>query len=286
MAVLDFVQTDAITSWIQERIYTVSQARAIFSTKNVKGQAVLFPVASTGSAKAYTSGMSLVNTNVTSSNITIDLDQSVYDMQNIDTVDNAKSAQEIMPQVASAMGDVFARWIDGKAYTAVYTAGIASGMSSAALGVTTAPITVNTTALLETLILNVRTELVKQDIPLSESFLILPPELGTLAAKLTANSYRVSQAEAAWASGYITTAYGINIYESNNLEIPANGERSFIFGLKNAACIAIGFEVTQVGSSMPVKLGEYVMQVFNGGFGANNPALVGAGVVVETGAVA
>ncbi len=287
MALLDFVQADAITTWMQERIYTRSQARGIFASKVVKGSSVLFPVASTGSAKAYTSGMSLVNTNVTSSNVTIDLDETVYDMQNIDTIDNAKAAQEIAPQVAMAMGDVFARWIDATAYKAIYTDAVAGGIKNATkFGLTTAGIAVATTADLETLILNVRTELVKKDIPLTESFMIVPPELGTLAAKLTANSYRVNQAEAAWATGYITTAYGINIYESTNLHIPANDERSFIFGLKNAASIAIGFEATQVGSSMPVKLGEYVMQVFNGGFGANNPALVGLGVITETGAVA
>jgi hypothetical protein len=159
-------------------------------------------------------------------------------------------------------------------------------MTSAALGVTGTPVTVNTTALLETMILNVRTELVKQDIPLSDSFLILPPELGTLAAKLTANSYRVNQAEAAWATGYITTAYGINLYESNNLPIPDDDERAVIFGLKRAAAIAIGFETTKTGSSLPTKLGEYVMQVFKGGFGANNAALLGFGVIVETGTVA
>jgi hypothetical protein len=180
------------------------------------------------------------------------------------------------------MGDVFARWLDLKAYTAIHVDAIAGGISSAALfGTQAAPITVDDATKFNTLMLNVRKALVKKDIPLEKSFIVIPPELGTLAAQLSAASYRDGQNSDAFTNGFITKAFGVAIYESNNLPLLAAGKRGIIFGNKDAAAIAIGFEQVSSGSSMPVKFGEYIATVMNAGFGANNKALVGAGCIVE-----
>lgn len=283
MALTDFIQSAKITDWVQEQIGVTSLARSLFNSRIVGGAtSVVFPVASSGSVKDYTVGMDLVNTNVTSSNVTVALDKKWYEMRNIDNVESAMAAQAIVPQVALDMGNIFARKFDQTAFLAAHVAAIAGGISSATLfGTQAAPITVDDTTKLETLFLNIRKALVKADIALEDSFMVMPAELGTLAAKLSANSYRDGQNAEAFGAGYITTAYGINLFESNNLPLLAAGKRGFIFGHKMATCVAIGYENAITGSSMPTKFGEYIAQIFAGGFGANNPALLGAGCIVE-----
>jgi hypothetical protein len=107
-----------------------------------------------------------------------------------------------------------------------------------------------------------------------------------LIAKMSSDSNRQGDNNRAFATGFVNTVYGIDIYQSNNLPNGvasglAAGEIGIVAGHDKAGCLAIRYDKFLTGSSMPKKDGEYIYQNMLTGQGANNAALLIKGVITE-----
>lgn len=163
--------------------------------------------------------------------IFLEIDQSKYFAFDIDDIDTAQAKgnlmQLAMANAAYKMRDTVDQYIAGK-YT---EAGVTSG-----LGTTTTPLTVTAKATsgsnigIEDLLSQVSAKLSTANCPKDSRYAIMPPSLiQKLSLKVSGNTGLIAQNQA-FTNGYVGSAFGFNIYESNNVPNTSNAKYKCLFG--------------------------------------------------------
>jgi hypothetical protein len=271
----DFIQTNKITelatALISRKLVLtdVSDVRMGF-----KGSEAQIPVLNSGTIGNYVAGADMTVTNVSSSKITIALDQSKYINDYLDDVDDASSAQSALPQLLNTMTNGLGVTVEQYGLSQMWaTAGIAG--TSATLGVSGTPITIDKDNIDDYLVL-IDQKLTEADAPDDGRFVIITP---TMQSALTLNNIYIAAStdEMARSRGYRGMYGNLAVYVSNSL--PAIGAgKGIVAGVKGAFSLLFNYEKFR---NIPAedRFGTKYQAVSNYGAGANTPAWILKGVV-------
>lgn len=273
--ITDFIQTNKITelatALISRKLVLsdVSDVRMGF-----KGSEAQIPVLNSGTIGNYVAGTDMTVTNVSSSKITIALDQSKYINDYLDDVDDASSAQSALPQLLNTMTNGLGVTVEQYGLSQMWTtAGIAG--TSATLGVSGTPIAIDKDNIDDYLVL-IDQKLTEADAPDDGRFVIITP---TMQSALTLNNIYVAATadEQARTRGYRGMYGNLQVYVSNSLPTKGAG-KGIVAGVKGAFSLLFNYEKFR---NIPAedRFGTKYQAVSNYGAGANTPAWLLKGVV-------
>lgn len=280
----DFIQADKITS---DLVTQLVSRKAIFTQVadvkvNYKGSSAQIPVANSGTIGNYVPGTPMAINNVTSSSITIDLNQSKYINDYVDSVDKASSSQDVMRQVLNTLTTNMDTVIDTYAQKEWFdNAGIVG--TSADIGVTGGPITVDEDNI-DKYLTDVSRLMDENDVPSEDRIVILTPKLiqslslnNTYIAATTDEMSRRRGYKGLYADLEVMVSNSVPTGTAGGLEV---GERGVVAAHKSALNVLFNYQDIKISTDALYR-GEFISSVVNYGAGVNTPIYVVAGVVAE-----
>jgi len=257
--VSDYVQKDKITAMTFDFVSYTSIAHEVMRvTNDFQGTAVSMPVASKGTLKAYTKDMDLVKDVTTDSDVNISIDDDQYMLDTVDGFVDEKSAQDVSVQVSRNQAETMSEYIDTQCFQKVFDE---AGITGAAYGVTTSPVSLTTKEQAEAYIATIKTALKTAKIPQSKWYAVLPVWLETLVMKSLAFSPSGAAQSEAIVNGFVGKMYGIPLYSTTTLPTGVAGgivagEEAVIAGSTEASDILYSIKDAENGSMMPTRKGE------------------------------
>jgi hypothetical protein len=277
----DFIQADKITT---DLVTQLVQRKTVFGQvadvkRDFKGSSASIPVANSGTVGNYVPGTPMDINTVTSSAITIDLNQTKYINDYVDSVDKASSAQDVMRQVLNRLTQNMSITIDTYALQEWFdNAGVTD---ATILGVTSAAIDLSESNIDEYLA-GAAQLLDENDVPEDGRVAIIPP----VAHKyLTLNNVyeAASTDEQARIKGFKGMFMGLEIFVSNNLPKGVAGgleadETGVIIAHKSALNVLFNYDDIKISTDALYR-GEFISAVSQYGAGVNTSTYVAAGVI-------
>jgi hypothetical protein len=183
------------------------------------------------SVNTYVKGVDITFETLDDASIFLDISESKYFAFEIEDIDAAQAKGSLM-QLGMANSAYKMRDSVDQFIAAQYaSAGITSG-----LGTTTTPLTITAKATsgsntgIEDLLSQISSKLSTANCPKDGRFIILPPAIvQKLTLKVSGNTGLVAQNQA-FTNGYVGTAFGFNIYESNNVPNTSGAKYKVIAG--------------------------------------------------------
>jgi len=248
---------------------------------NVKASSIKVPKLNSGTVGDYVPGTNMTTNNATSSSITIALDNAKYINDYLDYVDMAESEQDATKQCVNTLANNMGNEVDKQVLKALFsTAG--TGGATYGLGVTTAPITIDSSNI-DDYFADAARALDDADAPEAGRYAVITTKM---QKALTLNNIYVAATtdEAARKGGFRGMFMGFEVYVSNNLPKGvaggiAAGEAGVVFGVKGAGAVGFTYENTR---TIPTedRFGEKFQSVAKWGSAAVTPEYICNGCVV------
>ena len=284
--ITDFIQANKIT----ELATALIKRRTVFSSiadvkTGFKGSQAQIPVLASGQVGDYVPGVDMNVNNVSSSHITIPLDQSKYINDYLDEVDEASAAQSALPQLLNTLTNNMATVVDQYALKKLWDG--ASTTDATALGVTGTPITIDESNI-DDYLTTIDRLLTEADAPDAGRYVVITPKM---LQALTLNNIYVaaSSDEQARRRGYRGMYANLEVYVSNNL--PSGqytgdnhdlgpDEIGVIGGIKAAGNVIFNYDKFRAKEAEN-RFGQKFQAVNNFGAGANTPSWLVWGVIAK-----
>jgi len=284
--ITSFIQADKITDLATALISRKTVFSSIADVRmGFKGSSAQIPVLNSGTVGDYVPGVDMTTNNVSSSHITIPLDQSKYINDYLDDVDEATATQSALPQLLNTLTNTMANLVDAFALEKLWDG--AGTTDATALGVTGTPIAIDEDNI-DDYLTTVDRLLTEADAPEDGRYVIVSPKM---AQALTLNNVYVSATtdEQARRRGYRGMYANLEIYVSNNLPVGvltgdnhnlASGETGVLGGVKGAGNVLFNYEKFRAVEAED-RFGQKYQAVANYGAGANTPVWLVWGVVAS-----
>jgi len=252
----DFIQADVITGYIIDKLRARLTAKGIVevSTNGALGKGSSFKFTGIGDVtiQNYT-GADLTLEDATSTGVVVTLDKfpiGTYTIQNSD-IDEASAFNMAMNLAEDVAGKV-EQDIDKAVLLKIQT----TATDVATLGVTTAPISINTGAEALAYVGAIATKLRELNIE-TDGVIVLPAYLEILLASELKGAYSPEVADGI-RTGKFATLFGYDIVSSNNLPNGVAGglaadELSFVAGRRKEAKLILGYTEMEMGIPHPTQ---------------------------------
>lgn len=279
--VSDFIEAEKITDIMYQIMLKPSLWSMISQVKyNCKTNKINIPILGATAVGDYVPGTNMSINNLGSSHVSIDLDQSKYINDYLDEVDTAMAAQDVLKQAMINIKNANSSNINKFTLKKYFTdAGI--NPVTYGLGVTTAPITIDSTNI-DDYLTSICEALDTLDLPENGRYVVLPPYC---RKALTLNNTYVAATtdEQSRRKGFSGMYASLEVHISNALpsgvaDSLAAGETGIVYGLIGAGAVGFNFDKQRTVPAEQ-RFGEFLQAAWVYGAGATNANFLGKGVV-------